>query len=259
MGSCTLRAGWSCNQPGRVGYDDVIGPVRIPGPGGTFLHSNTTGALLGWGAVPLSLNFSCWCANAAGTFSEPSLDCAAVACPFPARCVDRWPQAIKNGTVCSLGSEGSSCAVCSKHFYRWLDTCRPCPNNQGAIIVLLVIFTSTLTSACVLHRRVRADAPSILHALRTSTVVVLVIGPYVSSVFSAETVATIRNSLQYLQFLAHNLHIPLPGWPPALLAFFKYVYALIDGIQLAAPECYSDTWNCAHSALAPCGFTAVEY
>jgi hypothetical protein len=139
MRTCTLRPGWSCNQ---AQYAALVGPYRLPGPDGTSLRSSTTGELLGFGAVPTLANVSCWCINAAGTFTSSALDCAPFACPFPARCVDATA-APRNGTACLLGSEGSSCAVCSKRFYRWRDDCRACPDNRGVVIALLVVVSGT--------------------------------------------------------------------------------------------------------------------
>ncbi len=74
--------------------------------------------------------------------------------------------------------------------------------------------------------------------------IVLLVGPFFSSVFTPETVAIIRSILSYVQFLATSMHIPLPGWPPQLLSFFRYIWALVDGIQLVSPECFSDAWSC---------------
>jgi hypothetical protein len=34
-------------------------------------------------------------------------------------------------------------------------------------------------------------------------------------------------------------------WPRALLAAFSWLKALVDGIDLAAPECVTDAWSCA--------------
>jgi hypothetical protein len=82
-------------------------------------------------------------------------------------------------------------------------------------------------------------------------VIVLLVGPFFSSVFTPETVAIIRSILSYVQFLATSMHIPLPGWPPQLLSFFRYIWALVDGIQLVSPECFSDSWSCARPLCAP--------
>lgn len=85
------------------------------------------------------------------------------------------------------------------------------------------------------------------HASRAvrSAVVVLLVGPVFSSIFTPETLAIMRASLSYAQFLATSMHIPLPGWPRQMVAFFRYIWALIDGIELVAPECFSDSWSCA--------------
>ena len=153
-----MKAGWACSQPGTGAYPAVTGPVRIPGPGGTFLSSPATGALLGWGGVPLVANFSCWCANGAGTFATPALGCAALACPFPQRCVDAWPGAPGNGTACAPGSQDIGCAMCSARYYRYKDDCLPCPNNARQLIAFLAILSCALPPAAPPRRTQGAAA-----------------------------------------------------------------------------------------------------
>jgi hypothetical protein len=72
----------------------------------------------------------------------------------------------------------------------------------------------------------------------------LIIGPALSNVVSANSVAVMRGSFTHMQFLGSMLHIRLL-WPREFVAAFKYIEALVDAVQLAAPECYASAWSCA--------------
>jgi hypothetical protein len=165
--------------------------------------------------VPYNATLACWCANAAGTFTNTSLDCVSAPCPFPGRCVDASPLARRNGTVCSRGAGGAACTVCSLRYYRYRDECRACPTGVPVSVILLAI------GLCVF---------------------VLIVGPALSQLASPAAVALLRSLLTYLQYLSLSLDIRL-AWPPALLRAFAWLRALTNGIDLAAPECVSTKWS----------------
>ena len=50
------------------------------------------------------------------------------------------PSLPSNGTTCVTGSEGSGCATCTKQWYRYLDTCKPCPKGINPAVVILGVF-----------------------------------------------------------------------------------------------------------------------
>jgi hypothetical protein len=217
MQNCTFLAGWACQQPGSPGgyLPEIEGPRPIPGPGGTQF-TDALGVPQGWGEVPLERSFSCWCSNPAGTYANLSTGCAAEVCPYPNRCVD-GSATRNNGTVCTTGAEGIACISCSKRYYRFRDECRKCPEGVPVSIVLLAIGVG---------------------------VFLLFIGPRLSKLASPQAAALLRSFVMYLQYLSLSLDIRL-SWPPALLSFFSWLKALTNGIDLAAPECVSDTWSCA--------------
>ena len=181
----------------------MIGDVPIPGPGGTTL------AGVGWAAVPHLANVTCWCANAAGTYATPSTGCVTAPCPFPQRCKDMSPYVKVNGTVCSTGAKGQACELCINRYYRYQDTCAPCPKNQNVAVILGALLGLGL-------------------ALRLSALV--------SQVATPQAIALLRSLGNYLQYLSITLGIRLK-WPPALLGFFRYLRVLVGSIDLAAPEC----------------------
>jgi hypothetical protein len=114
----------------------------------------------------------------------------------------------------------------------------------------------------------------------------LFVGPKLAKLSSPQAVALLRSLVMYLQYLSLSLDIRL-RWPPELLAAFGWLkarqamgetrlswreeqhatagahsraltplrplvpQALTNGIDLAAPECVSNTWSCA-CARGPC-------
>ncbi len=179
--ACQFLPGWKCQQPGSPGGDfaDVEGPFAIPGPGGTTL-TDAQGVPQGWGAVPALYNFSCWCANPAGTYANETLNCVAEPCPYPGRCVDRTVP--NNGTACGIGSEGVACVRCSLQYYRYRDECRPCPKSQYAVVLLGV----------------------------GVGVFLLYVGPKLSKLTSPQAVALLRSLVMYLQVRAARGRVPRP-------------------------------------------------
>ena len=169
--------------------------------------------------MPLAAAMVCWCSNAAGTFADPALNCTQGACPFPARCVDKVTGVPQNGTKCVDGTEdrlgSAGCALCKAQWYRTNnDDCRPCPQNSASTIAALVFFG----------------------------VFVLYIGPKVSGLFSATTRTVVKQVLSHLSLFSINLNLGL-HWPHEFRVIFSRLRALVDGIQLAAPECLSASWS----------------
>jgi hypothetical protein len=218
MTRCAFAPGWRCIQPGSPGRYEIEGPIPIPGPDGTrFTVDNVP---QGWGEVPLAQSITCWCANVAGTFANESFGCVAEPCPYRDRCLDRGEP--NNGTVCIVGSEGTACAKCSRRWYRFRDECRPCPTGVPVSVILLGLFLGFF---------------------------IIVLGPKLAQLSSPQAVALLRNLVMYMQYLALSFTIRL-RWPPGLLFVFRWLRALTDGIDLAAPECITDTWSCA--CCRPC-------
>ncbi len=214
--TCTFLPGFLCAQPGSssledprlVTVNDVQGDVPIPGPGGTLLQG------LGWGAVPHLASVTCWCANLAGTYAEPSNGCVPAVCPFPQRCADFSPYVVANGTACSLGARGRACEVCSPRWYRYVDSCLPCPEDQSAITIVAALL---------------------------GLLVVLRLAALIAQVATLQAIALLRTLGNYLQYLSITLSINV-RWPPALLGFFQYLRVLTSSIDLAAPECLT-AWS----------------
>ena len=73
-------------------------------------------------------------------------------------------------------------------------------------------------------------------------VFLLYVGPKLSKLTSPQAVALLRSLVMYFQYLALSFEIRLK-WPPGLLSFFRWLRALTDGIDLAAPECVSGGWS----------------
>ena len=159
--------------------------------------------------MPHLANVTCWCANAAGTYANPSAGCVTAPCPFPLRCQDMSPYVKSNGTVCSTGAKGQACELCISRYYRYQDTCAPCPKNQNVAVIVGALLGLGL-------------------ALRLSALV--------SQVATPQAIALLRSLGNYLQYLSITLGIRLK-WPPALLGFFRYLRVLVGSIDLAAPEC----------------------
>ena len=212
--TCTFNPGWVCQQPGSpasiysLGLPDIPGPVPIPGPGDTVLIGQ------GWGEVPRSQNLSCWCIAPAGWYASPQLNCVALPCPFPARCVEKAFQP-GNGTECVTGSDGAQCSRCSRRWYRLGADCLPCPSGVSPALILLCIFLGAAF---------------------------LYIAPKLAQLASPKALGYIKGLVQYLTNLDISFSISLK-WPPALLSAFKWLKSLTSGLQLAAPECLSGNWN----------------
>ena len=209
--TCQFNPGWACRQPGanNSGLADVPGPIRIPGPDGLLP------ATQGWGEVPYAFNITCWCTAPLGSYASVDTNCFATPCPFPTRCVLQNPSLPSNGTTCVTGSQGVGCATCSKQWYRYLDSCRPCPKGINPAVVVLGVFL------CV---------------------GLLYVGPKLAQLSSPQAVALLRSLVMYCQYLSISFDIHL-RWPAGLLAFFAWLKALTNGIQLAAPECLSANWS----------------
>ncbi len=214
--TCRFRPNWLCIQPGSSALldrrlqtvPDLAGDVPIPGPDGNPLID------VGWGAVPHLARVRCWCAIPAGTYSTPELDCAPFACPFPERCVDTSPFVTENGTTCAPGAQGTACDVCQKRWFRFRDSCKPCPENQSAVIIVVALF-------------------GLIVALRVMAIVAKVATP--------QALALLRSLGNYLQYLSISLGLNLK-WPAALLDFFRWLRLLTSEIDLSAPECVT-AWS----------------
>ena len=212
--TCTFNPGWVCQQPGSpasvysLGLPDIPGPVPIPGPGDTVLIGQ------GWGEVPRGVNISCWCIAPPGWYASPQLNCLALPCPFPARCVEK-PFQPGNGTECVAGSDGAQCSRCSRRWYRLGADCLPCPSGVSPALILLCVFLGAAF---------------------------LYIAPKLAQLASPKALGYIKGLLQYLTNLDISFSISLK-WPPALLSAFKWLKSLTSGLQLAAPECLSGSWN----------------
>jgi hypothetical protein len=210
--TCLIRPGWACSQPGH-GTPDIEGNVTIPGEDGLPLVLN--GQVQGWGAVPYLAGISCWCNNAAGTFTTPQLDCVPSDCPFPQRCIDAVEGLANSGTVCLEGTEGDSCVRCAKRFYRFETDCRPCPTGVPVGLICVAII----------------GGGALLYA-----------SSVISQIATPQAIALLRSLMAYLQYLAITMNIKL-RWPPWFLSVFRYLRALVNGIDLAAPECVSEAWS----------------
>ena len=168
---------------------------------------------MGWAEVPYAVNISCWCTNPAGTFTAPDLQCVPHDCTFPRRCIDST-SVPNNGTKCRKGSGGSACIVCDQHWYRSDQDCLPCPTTSVSTIVALAVFG----------------------------IFVLYIGPKVSAVFDATTRTVLKQVLSHLSLFSINISLGL-HWPPVFKKVFHVLRSLVDGIQLAAPECIASGWS----------------
>jgi hypothetical protein len=175
---------------------------------------------MGWGGVSNGSyydNLNCWCTTPEGSYSDAvAFDCAPQRCQFPQRCVQATSIA-RNGTACVTGSEGVGCNLCSLGYYRFRSECKECPKDKGKTIILLVFFSA----------------------------VVAYFGPTFAQLASPTVRTCLRNFLSHLQFLASALSINGLHWPPAFLRLFQNLKELFDGIQLAAPECVSASYDCA--------------
>jgi hypothetical protein len=185
-------------QPGAGGTPDIPGPVRIPGPDGTYLAGR------GWGEVPQAAALSCWCTAPTGFFANVTTGCVAAACPFPRRCVEAT-FAPGNGTHCTEGSEGDACIKCSKRWYRLGADCRPCPEGVSPAVILLGIGVG---------------------------IFFLYVGPKLSQLASPQAVALLRGLVMYLQYLSLSFDIPM-GWPKELLDAFNWLKTLTSACARA--------------------------
>ena len=147
-------------------------------------------------------------------YSDPEFfDCAPQKCKFSGRCVPST-SIINNGTTCIEGSEGVGCNICSIGFYRFRTECRICPKDKGKTIVVLVFLGAFIAY----------------------------FGPTFSQLASPTVRTCLRNFLSHLQFLSIDINLNL-HWPPAFLRVFERLKELLDGIQLAAPECVAANYN----------------
>jgi len=69
-------------------------------------------------------------------------------------------------------------------------------------------------------------------------VFIIYVGPIITELTSPTVRASLKNVLSHLQFLSINLNLGL-HWPPAFDKLFDNLRRLMDGVQLAAPECVS--------------------
>jgi hypothetical protein len=194
--TCTFRAGFSCVQPGVGDTPDVPGPVRIPGPDGTYLVGR------GWGEVPQHSALNCWCTAPPGFFANTTTGCVATACPFPRRCIEA-PFAPGNGTHCVEGSEGDACIKCSKRWYRLAGDCRPCPEGVSPAVILLGIGVGFFF---------------------------LYVGPKLSQLASPQAIALLRGLVMYLQYLSLSFDIQM-AWPKELLEAFNWLKTLTSACR----------------------------
>ena len=165
--------------------------------------------------MPYGYNISCWCTAPLGSYASPLTNCFATPCPFPNRCVLENPALPNNGTTCTIGSTGAGCAKCSLRYYRYLNDCRPCPTGVNPAVVVLGVFL---------------------------VVGLLYVGPKLAQLSSPQAVALLRSLVMYCQYLSISFDLHL-RWPAGLLAFFAWLKALTNGIQLAAPECLAGNWS----------------
>ena len=158
--------------------------------------------------VPLNARLVCSCANAAGTYANESQGCVPTACPFEPRCLG-------NGTTCVKGTTGPLCTLCAPRHYRYRDDCRACPQGVPVGIVLIGIIVGLFA---------------------------LWLGPIISKLSTPQAQAIVKNIIATFQYLALSLTLRL-RWPPALLSFFRFVRVMVNGIDLAAPECVATSWS----------------
>ena len=221
--TCRFRPNFRCAQPGSPGNPITsqgqygwFPQGGIPGPNGTVLH-DASGLVEFWGGVSNGSYYDrmqCWCTTSSGFYSSTQFDwpggaCTPKACQFPARCVDAT-QAKGNGTTCVTGTEGDGCVLCSLGYYRFQSACKVCPKNKTQTILVIVFLG----------------------------VFILYLGPIITELTSPTVRASLKNLLSHLQFLSINLNLGL-HWPPVFSKLFDRLRQLMDGIQLAAPECVS--------------------
>ena len=142
------------------------------------------------------------------------------ACPIASACLGG------RESTCSLGYEGPVCAVCSKGYYRMINTCQNCPSKGWLIgqISLAVIILFLVALPLLYGMRMRGASG------RSLTDIVLArLKIFIS--FYQVTSATF-DAFSYVE------------WPKTLLQLGTYAKFLqLNLLQIAPVNCFSNTMN----------------
>ena len=138
------------------------------------------------------------------------------ACPIPSACLGGMTSA------CSRGYQGPVCGVCSKGYYRMINTCQKCPSKKWLIgqISLTFVFLLLVILPLVYGKRLRATTG------RSSTDIVL---------------ARLKIFISFYQITSGTFDaFSYVKWPKALLRLGTYAKFLqLNLLQIAPVNCFS--------------------
>ena len=138
------------------------------------------------------------------------------ACPIPSACLGGMT------SECSLGYEGPVCAVCSKGYYRMINTCQKCPSKKWLIgqISLTFVFLLLVMLPLMYGKKLRSTTG------RSSTDIVLARLKILISFY--QVTSGTFDAFSYVQ------------WPKALLQLGTYAKFLqLNMLQIAPVNCFS--------------------
>ena len=138
------------------------------------------------------------------------------ACPIPSACLGGMT------SYCSLGYEGPVCAVCSKGYYRMINTCQKCPSKKWLTgqISLTFLFLLLVNLPLIYAKRLRTTTGRSLTDIVLARLKILIS-------FYQVTSGTF-DAFSYVQ------------WPKALLQLGTYAKFLqLNLLQIAPVNCFS--------------------